>query len=217
MIPGIVLIALGVSGTLFAEWRGYAGLDRVFKPLASAGFLLAALGAPAWTLPTGTAWFLFAGLALSAVGDVLLLGGREGAPIAGIAAFALAHVAYGSWFVSAGASWWWVAPVVVFLAIGHLAWTVLDPHVRGSLRLPVRGYVALVSLMAACAVAAGLQALMTGTDAVDLLLPAVGGALFYLSDLAVARRRFITGSLLDRVWGLPLYYVAQLLIASAVT
>ena len=40
-----------------------------------------------------------------------------------------------------------------------------------------------------------------------------GATAFYLSDLAVARERFVTRSFADKLWGLPLYYVAQVLIA----
>lgn len=47
-------------------------------------------------------------------------------------------------------------------------------------------------------------------------LAAAGGALcFCLSDVAVARDRLLGPSPADRRWGLPLYYVAQLLLAWA--
>ena len=36
---------------------------------------------------------------------------------------------------------------------------------------------------------------------------------FYLSDLAVARDRFVSPGFANALWGLPLYYVAQLLFA----
>jgi hypothetical protein len=45
---------------------------------------------------------------------------------------------------------------------------------------------------------------------------APGAALFYLSDLAVARRRFVRGGFLDRALGLPAYYAGQILIALAI-
>lgn len=219
MIPGAILVCVGVSGALLAEWRGSDVLRRLAKPLASAGFLVAALGAPAWALPSGVAWLLFAGLLFSAVGDVLLLGRRSSAFVGGILAFSAAHIAYGAWFLGGRAPWWLLATTsLVFLGIGHLVWHWLDEHVSDRLRLPVRAYVALVSLMAATAVAYGAQALSTGSGARPMLLaPAVGGLLFYLSDLAVARHRFVTPAFANRAWGLPLYYLAQLLIAGAVS
>jgi hypothetical protein len=37
------------------------------------------------------------------------------------------------------------------------------------------------------------------------------------SDVAVARDRFVAPSVGNRLWGLPLYFVAQLLLAWTVT
>ena len=211
MILGIVVTVVGTIGLLVAEWRDLPTARWGFKPLASAGFLLAALRAPEWVTPTGAAWLLLAGLALSALGDVLLVPRSKMAFIGGIGAFALAHVTYGAWFLGHGAATWLLAPVALaFLVIGHRVWRWLDPHVSGAMRVPVRVYVALVSLMAACAIAYG-----AGVSALALL-PAIGGVLFYLSDLAVARHRFVAPGFVNRAWGLPTYYLAQLLIAYAV-
>jgi hypothetical protein len=44
----------------------------------------------------------------------------------------------------------------------------------------------------------------------------LGAILFYLSDLAVARHRFVKAEFLNRGIGLPLYYAGQVLIAMAV-
>ena len=45
---------------------------------------------------------------------------------------------------------------------------------------------------------------------------AVGAALFYCSDLTVARDRFVEETFLNRVIGLPLYYAGQVFIALSV-
>jgi hypothetical protein len=42
---------------------------------------------------------------------------------------------------------------------------------------------------------------------------AAGAILFYVSDLAVARHRFIQRSFINRALGLPIYYLGQLLLA----
>lgn len=223
MIVGVIVTAIGTAGLLVAERRDSPSWRWLFKPLASFGFLVAALRLPWLHLPTGAGWLLLTGLALSAAGDVLLVPKSKRAFIGGIGAFALAHVAYGIWFVTSGARLFVALPIVAaFLVVGHLVWRWLDPNVTGALRLPVRGYVALVSVMAACAVAYGTRALVrTPADDVSgslvALAPAIGGVLFYLSDLAVARHRFVTRAFVNRAWGLPVYYLAQLLIASAVS
>ena len=44
---------------------------------------------------------------------------------------------------------------------------------------------------------------------------AIGATMFWVSDLAVARRQFVDPSPRSAIWGLPLYYGAQLLFAWA--
>ena len=43
-----------------------------------------------------------------------------------------------------------------------------------------------------------------------------GALLFYLSDLSVARDRFVAPGFANGLVGLPLYYAAQLVLASTV-
>ena len=47
------------------------------------------------------------------------------------------------------------------------------------------------------------------------LVGLVGAVMFYGSDLAVARDRFVAPGFSNRAWGLPLYYAAQLVIAAS--
>jgi len=44
----------------------------------------------------------------------------------------------------------------------------------------------------------------------------LGALLFLLSDLAVARDRFVAPVFINRVWGLPMYFCGQLLFAFSV-
>jgi hypothetical protein len=46
-------------------------------------------------------------------------------------------------------------------------------------------------------------------------LLAAGAFGFYLSDLSVARDRFVAPAFVNRLWGLPLYYAAVLLLAAS--
>jgi uncharacterized membrane protein YhhN len=76
------------------------------------------------------------------------------------------------------------------------------------MRLPVVAYVVVISLMLVMATGA---AAATGRGAI-----ALGATCFYLSDLHVARHRFVSASFWNKSWGLPLYYAAQLILASTV-
>jgi hypothetical protein len=48
------------------------------------------------------------------------------------------------------------------------------------------------------------------------LAAAVGAVLFAASDVSVARDRFVGAGFSNRLWGLPLYVGAQLLLAASV-
>lgn len=218
MILGAALVAVGTLGLVTAELTGRQALRRLFKPLGSSGFLLAALGAPHVRAPSGPGWLLLAGLVAAACGDGLLLGRTRRAVAGGMAAFALTYCAYGAWFVTRlGTTWLVAGSAAMFLALGHLAWRWLEPHVEAPLRMPVRAYVALASLVAGVAAASGAESVLRGAGlGTSTLLPTLGAVLLYASDAAVARERFVTHDWRNRAWGLPLYYGAQLLVASAV-
>lgn len=201
---GAGAMAGAVAALLVAERHDHAVLRAVAKTSASLIFVaIAALRfAPG---DTYGAWVL-AALLLCLVGDVLLL--AERAFTAGLVAFLLGHVGYVVAFscVVSPASWrfLWVAPVA---AASVLATGWLWPHL-GRMRGPVLAYVTVISVM----VWGALAVTAAGGDR----RIAVGAVLFYLSDLAVARNRFVRRTFLNRAWGLPVYYAGQLLLALTV-
>jgi len=79
----------------------------------------------------------------------------------------------------------------------------------GRRRVPVAVYIAAISAMLWGAVSAAMAGQVP-------LFTAFGALLFYLSDLAVARERFVEPSFSNRLVGLPLYYAGQILIAMTV-
>ena len=105
-----------------------------------------------------------------------------------------------------GIRWGMAALVVAPTAIvAVVVWRWLRPHLGERMRKPVAAYVVVISAMVALAV---------GTAAFDPGLGVLFGAIaFYFSDLAVARNRFVAAGFVNRLWGLPLYYLAQVLLA----
>lgn len=207
MLPWGILTMTALAGLLVGEARDDGRWVSVWKPLASCGFLGLAIAAGAMESPYGRA--LLAALVLSWIGDVLLISREPGGFLAGLASFLLAHLTYAGAFVARGPAWLWVAAALVLLALPYYwvdRW--LSPHVKASLRGLVRTYMAAISLM--LALACGLLA--AGQTPVIF----AGALAFYLSDLAVARDRFVQESFVNRLWGLPLYYAAQLLLAWSV-
>lgn len=194
----IALVAVLVVAHLLAESRGARIPRALTKVAASLGFVLLALTRGVEGAVEGG---ILAGLVLSVAGDALLLSSRRAAFFAGLVAFLLAHVAYAGAFaaVSDPAPW---AAVPILAALGVvLRW--LWPHL-GAMRGPVVVY---------CLVISAMLWLALGVHRPEIRL---GAALFYASDLFVARDRFIRPSFDNRLIGLPLYYAAQVLLALAV-
>ncbi len=203
---GTTLTVVATAALVGSE-RADSPLRKLWKPLASVGFLAVALvdGVPEDLFGR----LLLAGLIFSFVGDVALLGSSEWSFLAGLAAFLLAHLWYGGAFWAAGPSWPWALASVVVLA-GALAavgrW--LLPSVTGRLRVPVIVYMVVITLMVALAFGT-----VGGGSSLWL---AIGAGLFYLSDLAVARQEFVAPGFVNRAWGLPVYYAAQLILAASI-
>lgn len=198
---------LAVVALLVGERRRQLPLKAASKAIASCGFLAAAALHGADDTPYGRA--VLAALALSLVGDLCLLSSASRWFLGGLVAFLLGHLGFAGAFVLAG-----VAPVGVGVgaaAVGALLPLVarwLLPHVPPPMKVPVLAYMVVISAMVA--LAAGLVA---ATGEPIFLVAAVA---FFVSDLSVARERFVASSFGNKLWGLPLYYGAQLLFAASV-
>ena len=205
MVPALAILTVMAVVVLVAAERSGSPVRPVAKPVASAGFIAVAIAAGALDSAFGR-WIL-AGLALSWFGDVFLLSKARVWFLGGLAAFLLAHVAYVGAFVVRGVGGWWLVTLaglaVPAAAVGAWLW----PKTAGGMRGPVLAYIGVITLMVATA--AGT----VGRRADGRLL--VGAVAFYLSDLFVARERFVTPGYVNRLIGLPLYYGAQLLLAWA--
>jgi len=201
------LTLIAVGALLVAEFRGLRAGVWVAKPLASSGFVAASLASGALRSAYGRS-ILFA-LALCWFGDVLLIPQARAAFLVGLVSFLLGHLAFAFAFAERGIALGLVAlALLAALAAGLVFLRYCEPHVPPALRYPVRIYVAAISLMLACAAGTVAKA-----GAPSILL---GALMFWLSDLAVARDRFIAPGPWNRLWGLPLYYGAQLVLASTV-
>ncbi|MGE0785187.1 MAG: lysoplasmalogenase [Sandaracinaceae bacterium] len=206
-IAFVVAMAVAVGILLFASKTERKWLERIAKPTAAAIFLAAALASGALGTAYGIA--LFVGLCFAALGDVLLLSEDKKMFLAGLVVFLIGHLGYAIAFAMRGVATSWMllsVPALGVAIVPILRW--LWPHVDAKMRLPVIAYVAVITSMVAFAVG-------TYGRAPDLrvLLGAIG---FFLSDLAVARQRFVQKSFLNRAWGLPLYFFAQLALALSV-
>ncbi len=202
LIAGIALTVAAVAVLLWAEHRDHR-VRGPAKLLAATGFLIVVFSEG---VPTGgVVAVMAAGLVLSALGDAFLLSDQTRWFVAGLVSFLLAHIAYAAAFVASADRWGSpmlsAAVVVVGLIVGR--W--LLPHVESPLRIPVVAYMVVITAM----VVTSLGTVASGSS----VWVAVGAIGFWLSDLAVARQRFVTAAFANKAIGLPLYFAAQLVLA----
>ncbi|OFW52921.1 MAG: hypothetical protein A2V75_09905 [Actinobacteria bacterium RBG_16_70_17] len=222
-VTALLLVVLLVGERGAAPWRGWV------KGAASAAFIGTALAAGATDSAYG-AWVL-AALCLGWVGDVSLVSGRRAWFLIGLAAFLLSHLAYIGAFAAVRPN----AVVAVIVAAGLLVPAALVarwlwPHLGADMRGPVLAYIGVITAMVAAAAGAVAGEGPAAPSEVAVLLtqgePLPGwvwdtavmsaAAAFYLSDLSVARDRFVAPGFVNRIWGLPLYYGAQVFFALSV-
>ncbi len=196
----IAVVAAATAALVAAELRARRRLGVAAKVIASVAFVLLGLCRVDLANPYD-AWVL-AALVLCLAGDVLLALPRGLA--AGLVCFLVGHLAYAAGFATLVplAAWPW--PAAAAMAVPSAAAAVwLWPHL-GRMRIPVLAYIVVITAMAWGALSVAGHA--------PWLVPA-GALLFYLSDLAVARDRFVVRRFASRAWGLPAYYLAQVLLA----
>jgi uncharacterized membrane protein YhhN len=207
VLPYVVVTLVATLALVAGEWKDIALVRWISKPVASSGFLLTAFAAGAWSSPYGRV--LLVALAFCLVGDLFLLPASKMSFSAGLGSFLAGHAMFAAAFFARGVDRRWIAvALAVLLPTAFLVIRWLSPHLRGPMRIAVPVYVFAI-------VAMGSAAAGTFGAAGDSRILA-GAILFQLSDLAVARNRFIQPAAINRVVGLPLYYAAQLLLAASV-
>jgi len=209
LILGTALVLLVLL--LASEKQGRTPRGVFIKGSVSALFVLTALLQP-HPLPTYYHRILL-GLVFGLVGDVCLALPGNRAFRVGLFAFLAGHIFYVWAFAGLTRPQDWASPVQLMLLIasGGAFWW-LRSHV-GRMMVPVVVYLIVITLMLA-----GAWAVFRNPDlnAAGRWVILAGALYFYLSDLFVARQRFVTEQYLNRLIGLPLYYVGQFLIAYSV-
>jgi uncharacterized membrane protein YhhN len=182
-------------------------VSKAFKMTAAFSFLATAWLAGARHSPYG--WILFAGLICSSFGDYFLLSSGDGRFLAGLISFFLAHVAYcvayavrGIRLPHAGAA----AALMAIATIFVIRW--VWPHVPEDMKFPVAAYSTVIGLMVA--LAAGTVSKPGG----GLIL--LGALMFYFSDIFVARQQFVSSGSINGLFGLPLYFTGQAILALSI-
>ncbi len=214
MITAFLVLKIGLFlliGLLYTEWKGGTGLKLAFKTPLSALFVLTGLTQP--QILAGYGLWIVIGLILCLCGDICLALERDSAFKAGLAAFLLGHVAYVVAFAQLTSLRSFIAwPGLVVVAVSAVVFVWLRPRL-GRMLVPVSAYMAVITLMV---IGAWAVFAAPGSSPLGTRLLFGGAVLFYLSDLFVARNRFVSEGWINRLFGLPLYYLGQFLLAFSI-
>jgi uncharacterized membrane protein YhhN len=209
---GVKLTSVALPLLLISEHRRVRLGTWIFKPLASAGFLLSAIANnPSGhnvmaASPYGKSVFL--GLALGAVGDVLLI--PKSGFLAGLGSFLMGHLTlvYAFTLHEGGMNMQHATSALAVTAVtAGVVGRWLLPKIKDPImRRAVLVYMTVISGMVVTASASFNSAKLPRHQL-------VGALMFYLSDLFVAREEFAGKSKWNQWIGLPLYYGGQILLA----
>ena len=208
VLPPVLLSAVAVLALVVSDYRGFRPGRYLCKPLAAAAFVWLALSLDAPGTDYGN--WLLAALILCMVGDLFLMPEDERSFLKGLTAFLCGHLLFAIAFLQLPSDpRGLLVSGVPALALLILVWRWLTPHVDRAMKAPVTLYVFVITAMLLCA---GLTA---GQPAAPFILCGAWG--FALSDLAVARRQFVTpDSRTSGLWGTPLYFLSQMVLACSV-
>ena len=207
LIPAVLLLV----GLIMAERGQVPARVLAFKTPLSLLFVLAALLSP----HPAPVYFglVLVGLILGLIGDVCLALKGQGAFRLGLVSFLLGHIAYVVAFaLLTPPSAWFNPGLLAICAVSGLIFLWLRPGL-GSMLIPVLAYVVVITIMLAASWAAVFNKALPATASWVIF---GGAAIFYLSDLFVARDRFKSPGWDNRLLGLPLYYGGQFAIAFSV-
>lgn len=131
----------------------------------------------------------------------------------GLVSFLIGHVFYVIAFFSTGdISAWTLWGTLIVLVVSGWIYLWLKPHL-GDMKGPVLAYIVVISIMVTGAWSIAGASILPWTGRV---LVFSGAVCFYVSDIFVARDRFVKKEPLNRFAGLPLYYGGQFLLAFSV-
>jgi uncharacterized membrane protein YhhN len=208
----IVVIAAGLlAGLLYCEKGEVPRARLTVKFLLSSLFVFAA-AVQLHAIPFYFR-FLLIGMIFCLGGDIFLALPGKKMFLSGLGSFLLGHVFYAAaFFYTAGFNQWTGIGLAISALAGAGVFLWLRPHL-GSMKIPVICYILVISAMVA-----GAWSMVGAAELTPVgRLAAFAGALgFYVSDIFVARQRFLKADFVNRLLGLPLYYGGQFLLAFSI-
>ncbi len=208
----IVVFAAGLlAGLLYCEKKEALKAKLVVKTALSSLFIFTAVVQPHPIFPYYR--FLLIGMIFCLGGDVFLALPGKKMFFYGLVSFLLGHVFYVvTFFYTAGINPWTGAGLAISLLAGGGVFLWLRPHL-GSMKIPVIFYMLVITAMVVGAWSVVGAGELKPAGRVAVFVGALG---FYVSDVFVARQRFLKTEFVNRLLGLPLYYGGQFMLAFSV-
>lgn len=207
----VVTATLLLTGLLYYEKKENIRGRLSTKTLLSSLFVITILVQPHFIARYYQ--FLLAGLICCLGGDICLAFPRDKMFLTGLVSFLLGHVFYlfGFFYVSDPGVWSWAGSIII-LFISIAIYLRLKPHL-GSMRIPVLLYIVVITVMLSGAWSVFADSGLTLSGRIMVI---TGALLFYISDVFVARDRFLKKEFLNKLIGLPLYFAGQFILAFSV-
>ncbi len=201
----IALCFVSCSILLYFEKHNFSWGKWIFKITASSAFVLIALTLADVSSPYSN-WMLI-GFGFSFLGDVFLIKSDEGTFFKiGIVSFALAHIAFIAAFISVGSfELLFLITTIAALVLMVRSYRWLKPNISTDFKALVAMYIIIIGAMCELSGYAWEGNYRNGV--------LVGAFLFAVSDLFVAREKFIKSEFRNKLIGLPVYYLAQIFLA----
>jgi len=207
----IFIAAILLAVLLYHIKRNNQKSALLTKTVLSSLFVVVALVQP--HLISGYYNFLLAGLIFCLLGDIFLALPQKGMFLAGLVVFLTGHVLYIVGFLRVTEIGQWAGMgSLVIIVVGGLVYFRLRTYL-GRMKIPVIFYMIVISVMMAGAWSIFRDCSLAGSGRIMIF---AGALLFYVSDLFLARHRFLKEEFSNRLTGLPLYYSGQFLLAFSV-
>lgn len=212
LLGAVFLLAVG-------DWaamrQGNRRAEYVLKPAVMVALIV-------WVITSagvegGILWFVL-GLALSLVGDIFLMLPPERYFMLGLIAFLLAHIGYILGFGVFPLAAESVIPAVILAVMISAAGVLIFQRLRrgllnsgkGGMVLPVGAYAGVISVML---FSAGFTLMSPEWSTGEAYPAAIGGLLFYVSDVMNAWERFVAPIQNGRLWVMSTYHLGQIGLA----
>ena len=207
----VVLAAVLLVSVLFFEKKGRTKGVLLSKAPLSLLFILTAL---LQTYPLlGYYCLMLLGFLFCLGGDVFLALPQRRMFLFGLVSFLLGHVFYtiGFFMLASVNSATWIGGLLGVI-LGGWVFHWLKPHL-GKMTIPVSVYILVITAMVVGAWSVVGDSGLAAEGRVGVF---VGAILFYVSDIFVARNRFIKTEMKNRYIGLPMYYAGQFTLAFSI-